>query len=56
MSKISGYVRVSTIEQRDKGISLAAQENKVRAYCTVKDWTLHEIIKDGGGRHNLYGR
>ncbi len=48
MKKVVGYIRVSTVEQREEGISLAAQEKKIEAYCTVKDWSLSEIIKDDG--------
>ena len=45
---VVGYARVSTIEQKEEGISLNAQEQKIIAYCTVKDWNLTEIIKDEG--------
>ena len=43
-----GYARVSTVEQRDEGISLDVQQQKINAYCTVKDWNLSEIIRDEG--------
>jgi site-specific DNA recombinase len=45
---VLGYTRVSTQEQADEGVSLAAQAQKIAAYCTVKDWTLTEIIEDAG--------
>lgn len=48
MNKIIGYVRVSTLEQREEGISLEAQQHKINAYCTVKDWLLTEVIIDDG--------
>ena len=48
MMLIVGYARVSTVEQRDEGISLDVQQQKINAYCTVKDWSLTEIIKDEG--------
>jgi site-specific DNA recombinase len=43
MRKVIGYVRVSTDKQ---DISPAVQRTKLEAYCTVKDWTLDEIIED----------
>ena len=35
-----GYVRDSTEEQALTGVSLDAQEEKIRAYCVAKDWDL----------------
>jgi site-specific DNA recombinase len=46
--KVVGYVRVSTDEQVSNGVSLDAQEEKIRAYCKAKDWDLVEIIRDEG--------
>jgi site-specific DNA recombinase len=46
--KVIGYVRVSTQEQADGGVSLAAQEAKVRAYAALHDLELVEIIIDAG--------
>ena len=43
-----GYVRVSTERQADQGVSLEAQEAKVRAMATVQGVTLTEVIIDGG--------
>src|ERR1035441_7348786 len=43
-----GYVRVSTERQADQGVSLEAQEAKVRAMATVHSATLVEVIVDGG--------
>lgn len=45
---IVGYTRVSTVEQREEGVSLDSQQHKIEAYCTVKDWKLTEVIKDEG--------
>jgi DNA invertase Pin-like site-specific DNA recombinase len=46
--KVIGYVRVSTKDQAKEGISLEAQEEKIRAYCVVKDWELLNIYKEEG--------
>jgi site-specific DNA recombinase len=43
-----GYTRVSTDEQVREGISLAAQQAKIEAYCLVKDWRLLDVIRDEG--------
>jgi site-specific DNA recombinase len=44
----TGYVRVSTDRQADLGISLEAQEAKIRAMATVRGVELEEVIVDGG--------
>src|SRR5580704_16718724 len=46
--KTVGYVRVSTDRQADKGVSLEAQEAKIRAMATVRGAELDEVIVDGG--------
>jgi DNA invertase Pin-like site-specific DNA recombinase len=43
-----GYIRVSTQEQAIEGLSLQAQEDKIRAYASFKGLELIEIIKDEG--------
>jgi len=42
-----GYIRVST-EDQVKGVSLDAQEAKIREYCRYKDLELVEILRDAG--------
>jgi site-specific DNA recombinase len=42
------YVRVSTDKQADAGVSLEAQEAKIRAYASVYDLDLVEVIVDAG--------
>lgn len=42
------YLRVSTDKQADKGISLEAQEEKARAYASLYDLDLVEVIIDAG--------
>ena len=43
-----GYVRCSTHEQADSGLGLDAQIQRIRAYCTLKDLQLIDIIEDAG--------
>jgi DNA invertase Pin-like site-specific DNA recombinase len=43
-----GYVRVSTDKQADRGVSLEAQEAKIRAMGTVQGAEIAELIVDGG--------
>jgi site-specific DNA recombinase len=43
-----GYVRVSTDKQADHGVSLGAQEAKIRAMATVQGAEIAELIVDGG--------
>lgn len=46
--KVIAYVRVSTEEQASHGVSLAAQEAKLRSYCELYDHQLVEVIVDAG--------
>ena len=46
--KALGYVRVSTDKQAERGISLEAQAEKIRAMAVVHNAELAEIIVDGG--------
>ena len=43
-----GYVRVSTDRQAEHGVSLEAQEAKIRAMATVQGAELLDVIVDGG--------
>jgi site-specific DNA recombinase len=43
-----GYVRVSTDDQAQNGVSLESQQAKIHAYCVAKDWELSRIIRDEG--------
>lgn len=43
-----GYVRVSTEGQATEGISLEAQQAKIRAWCDVNDYELQGIEVDAG--------
>lgn len=44
----AGYVRCSTREQATEGVTLAAQEERIRAYCTMKGLRLVEVVADPG--------
>jgi DNA invertase Pin-like site-specific DNA recombinase len=46
--KTVGYVRVSTDKQADRGVSLDAQSEKIRAMAVVHNAELVDIIVDGG--------
>src|SRR4029453_9126449 len=43
-----GYVRVSTDKQADHGVSLEAQQAKIRAMAVVQGSEIVELIVDGG--------
>jgi site-specific DNA recombinase len=43
-----GYARVSTDKQADYGVSLEAQEAKIRAMATVQGAEIVQLIVDGG--------
>jgi DNA invertase Pin-like site-specific DNA recombinase len=50
------YVRVSTQEQADHGISLEAQEARIRAYVTMRGLELVKVVIDAGvsaGKYTL---
>ena len=38
------YVRVSTEDQAKEGFSLAAQEERLRAYCLAKGWDIADVF------------
>ena len=46
--KAIGYIRCSTHEQADSGLGLEVQDERIRAYCTLKGLQLVEIIADAG--------
>jgi len=46
--KAIGYARVSTDKQAERGVSLEAQTEKIRAMALVHDAELLDIIVDGG--------
>jgi site-specific DNA recombinase len=46
--QVGGYARVSTEDRARDGVSIAAQQAKIEAYATVKDWGLPELIRNEG--------
>lgn len=42
------YIRVSTFEQANFGVSLDAQEEKIKAYCFLNSLEIIEIIREEG--------
>jgi DNA invertase Pin-like site-specific DNA recombinase len=48
MKKAVCYIRVSTEEQARGGVSLAAQEEKLEAYCKLADLHLVTVIREEG--------
>jgi site-specific DNA recombinase len=46
--KAVGYIRVSTEDQAREGVSLDNQEAKIKAYASLNDLDLVEVIRDEG--------
>lgn len=46
--KAAIYIRVSTEEQAKEGISLAAQEERAKAFCVAKGWGVFKVYRDRG--------
>ena len=46
--KVIGYVRVSSVVQRDKGNSIRMQYKKIKGYCKLNDYDLMEVYEDNG--------
>ena len=42
------YCRVSTEEQAQEGFSIRAQEQKLKDYARIKDWSIYKIYMDEG--------
>ena len=51
-----GYVRVSTEEQGDSGLGLAAQRASIEAEAARRGWTLVEVFTDVASGKSLTGR
>ncbi len=48
MVRVAVYTRVSTEDQAKEGFSLAAQEERLRAYCQARGWEIAGIYRDDG--------
>lgn len=46
--KVIGYVRVSSVTQREKNNSIPLQKKKIEEYCKLNDYELLEIYEDDG--------
>lgn len=46
--KTVAYIRVSTAEQADQGVSLETQAARLSAYCIAQGWPQPEIVEDAG--------
>jgi len=58
MNSCACYVRVSTEEQAREGVSLSAQEDRLRGYCLMSGLEIAAIIREEGvsGRIPMSGR
>lgn len=54
--KVIAYARVSTEEQSQNGVSLAAQEAKLRSYAALYDLELVEVVLDAGASAKTLNR
>lgn len=48
MKTAVAYLRVSTVEQANEGVSLETQEAKIKAWCLLNDYTLAGVFVDAG--------
>lgn len=48
MKRLIGYVRVSTSHQAENGVSLAAQEERIRAYASFVGAEVVDVLVDAG--------
>jgi DNA invertase Pin-like site-specific DNA recombinase len=55
-TRVAGYVRVSTEEQGDSGLGLAAQQASIEAEVARRDWTMVEVFTDIASGKSLIGR
>jgi len=42
------YCRVSTEEQAQEGFSIRAQEQKLKEYAKIKEWSIYNIYLEQG--------
>jgi len=46
--KVAAYLRVSTDEQAEQGISIPAQQSRLTAYCQSQGWEIFDFYIDDG--------
>lgn len=46
--KVAIYVRVSTQEQAKEGLSVDAQIDKCKSFCSARDWKVSKVYRDAG--------
>lgn len=51
--KVIGYVRVSTQDQADSGLGMAAQKARITAEAKVRGWEVTWLVDDGYSAKNL---
>jgi len=47
-ARVFGYVRVSTAEQANAGLSLETQQQQITGYAMMKGWTVAEFFVEAG--------
>jgi site-specific DNA recombinase len=48
MNNVAIYSRVSTEEQAKEGLSIDAQIDKCKSFCSARDWNVYKVYKDAG--------
>ena len=48
MKRVIGYVRVSSLIQKEKGNSIPNQISKIKSYCKLNEYELIDILSDDG--------
>src|SRR5258705_12648325 len=48
ITRVFGYVRVSTAEQANAGLSLETQQQQITGYCMIKGWPVAEFFIEAG--------
>ena len=54
--RVFGYSRVSTSEQADEGVSLAAQQQQIAGYAMMKGWSVDEHFVERGVAGSIAAR
>jgi len=56
MERTIGYIRVSTNEQAESGLSLKSQQKKIQAYCELYGLALDDLLTDTTSGKSINGR